>query len=123
MWVNVSTLTYRNPRTGRLIICHLARDITARIHRETLVSEWIRMSKMLATSENGSSGAAPAQPLSDRETQILRLLTQAKTPAEISRAVGISPSTLRNHLHRINEKLGTRDRLSAVLNAMHRGLI
>ena len=48
---------------------------------------------------------------------------QAKSPAEVSRAVGISPSTLRNHLHRINEKLGTRDRLSAVLNAMHRGLI
>ena len=123
VWVNVSTLTYRNPRTGRLVITHLARDITTRMHREALVSEWIRISKMLDTSENGSSGAAPAQALSDRETQILRLLAQAKSPAEVSRAVGISPSTLRNHLHRINEKLGTRDRLSAVLNAMHRGLI
>jgi PAS domain S-box-containing protein len=123
VWVNVSTLTYKNPRTGRVVISHLARDITSRIHRETLVSEWIRISRMIASSENGLSGAAPAQPLSDRETEILRLLAQAKSPAEVSRSVGISSSTLRNHLHRINEKLGTRDRLSAVLNAMHRGLI
>jgi PAS domain S-box-containing protein len=123
VWANVSTLTYRNPRNGRLIIVHLARDITARMKREALISEWIDISRRLALSENGSVGTAPAQALSDREIQILRLLAQAKSPAEVSRAVGISPSTLRNHLHRINEKLGTRDRLSAVLNAMHRGLI
>jgi PAS domain S-box-containing protein len=123
VWVNVSTLTYKNPRNGRVIITHLARDITARIQREALVSEWLRISRMLASPENGASDTAPAQTLSDRETQILGLLAQAKSATEVSRAVGISPSTLRNHLHRINEKLGTRDRLSAVLNAMHRGLI
>jgi PAS domain S-box-containing protein len=123
VWANVSTLTYKNPRNGRVIITHLARDITARMKREALISEWIRISRELASPQNGSAGAAPAQALSERELQILRLLAQAKSPAEVSRSAGISPSTLRNHLHRINEKLGTRDRLSAVLNAMHRGLI
>ncbi len=123
VWVNVSTLAYRNPRNGRVIIAHLARDITARMERDELVSEWIRIARKVASSENSSSGTAPAQALSDREIQILQLLAQAKSPAEVSRVVGITPSTLRNHLHRINAKLGTRDRLSAVLNAMHRGLI
>ncbi|MGH9629812.1 MAG: response regulator transcription factor [Bryobacteraceae bacterium] len=63
------------------------------------------------------------QSLSDREIQILQLFAQSKSASEVARAIGITASTLRNHLYRINEKLGTRDRLSAVMNAMGRGLI
>ena len=123
VWANVSTLSYRNPRNGRLIVTHLARDISARMQREALISEWIEISRKLTSSGNGSPGNAPVQALSDREIQILQLFAQAKSATEVARTVGITSSTLRNHLHRINEKLGTRDRLSAVTNAMRRGLI
>lgn len=123
VWVNVSTLFYRNVRNGRLIIVHLARDITSRKKQEELISEWVRLSRRVAALNSSVQGAEPAPTLSEREIQILQLLASPAAPADVAGALGITPSTLRNHLHRINEKLGTKDRLSAVLNAMHRGLI
>ncbi|MGH9629811.1 MAG: PAS domain S-box protein [Bryobacteraceae bacterium] len=44
VWANVSTLSYKNPRNGRLIITHLARDISARMQREALITEWVELS-------------------------------------------------------------------------------
>jgi hypothetical protein len=38
-------------------------------------------------------------------------------------ALGISLQTLRNHLHYVNEKLGTHSRLQAVMHAMHHKLL
>jgi PAS domain S-box-containing protein len=123
VWVNVSTLSYRNPRNGRLVIAHLARDITEAKTKEQTISEWIQLSKRIAAIDMDRGGNDPAELLSPREIQILQLLAEPQSPGQVARTVGIAPATLRNHLHRINEKLGTKDRLSAVLHAMHRGLI
>ena len=46
-----------------------------------------------------------------------------KNSSEIVRELGITLPTLRNHLHSINEKLRTHNRLEAVMQAMQRGLI
>jgi DNA-binding CsgD family transcriptional regulator len=37
--------------------------------------------------------------------------------------MGISSQTLRNHLYHVNRKLGTHNRLEAVVHAVRRGLI
>jgi DNA-binding NarL/FixJ family response regulator len=39
----------------------------------------------------------------------------------IARSLGVSPSTVRSHLHRSYEKMGVRDRAQAVLLATERG--
>jgi Fe-S cluster assembly scaffold protein SufB len=50
--------------------------------------------------------------------------TQVETTApRIAKALGISSQTLRNHLHHINQKLRTHNRLEAVMHALHRRLI
>lgn len=123
LWVNVSTLSHRHPLTGRLILVHLARDITAAKEQQKTVAEWVQIAKRVATLDSAGGAHNPTHSLSSREIQILKLLAAPTTPAEVAEAMGIAPTTLRNHLHRINEKLGTKDRLGAVLQAMHRGLI
>ena len=66
---------------------------------------------------------APAGRLSEQERRILRSFAGGRNSAEIARDLGISLQTLRNHLHRINQKLGTHNRLEAVMQAMQSGLI
>jgi len=61
--------------------------------------------------------------LSDQEKHILRLFAEGKNSAEIAETLGISLQTLRNHLHHINQKLRTHNRLEAVMHALQRRLI
>jgi DNA-binding CsgD family transcriptional regulator len=51
------------------------------------------------------------------------MFSEGKTPTSIARALTISSQTLRNHLHHINQKLRTHNRLEAVMHAIHRKLI
>lgn len=53
----------------------------------------------------------------------MRLFSDGKNSAESARALGIGLQKLRNHLHHVNDKLGTHSRLQAVMHAMHRKLI
>ena len=53
-------------------------------------------------------------PLSAHELEILRKFATGGSAPRIAKALGISPQTLRNHLHHINQKLRTHNRLEAV---------
>ncbi|HXE13354.1 MAG TPA: helix-turn-helix transcriptional regulator [Bryobacteraceae bacterium] len=68
-------------------------------------------------------GLAPVEPLSEQEQRILKLFAGAKNSAQVAENLGITLPTLRNHLHAINQKLRTHNRLEAVLHAMKRGII
>jgi len=83
----------------------------------------MEISQQLAVASGEIDGKAPVVPLSDQERRILRLFAKGKNSAEIARDLRITLPTLRNHLHSINEKLRTHNRLEAVMHAMHRGLI
>ncbi|WP_432079588.1 response regulator, partial [Streptomyces sp. YPW6] len=58
---------------------------------------------------------APEVPrLSERETQVLRLVAEGCTNAEIGRRLFIGESTVKTHLLRVFGKLGVSDRTAAV---------
>lgn len=61
--------------------------------------------------------------LTDREREILKLLTSAKTNKEIAEALFISEKTVKNHISNILFKLQANDRTEAALYAAKHGLV
>jgi DNA-binding NarL/FixJ family response regulator len=64
--------------------------------------------------------AAPAPPLPDlsaRESEVLTLLADGLSNAEIGRALFISDTTVKTHVTRLLQKLGVRDRAQAIVLA------
>lgn len=61
--------------------------------------------------------------ISEREREVLRMVSTGATNQEIARSLHLSPNTVRNHLSRIYERLGARSRLEAVDIAIREGFI
>lgn len=61
--------------------------------------------------------------LSDREEDILLLLKEGLSTAEIGRRLYISASTAKSHIAKIYEKLGVSNRAQALMEALRLGLI
>jgi DNA-binding CsgD family transcriptional regulator/HD-like signal output (HDOD) protein len=60
-------------------------------------------------------------PLSTREMDVLRKLSEGGAYADVARKLGISTSTVRTHLHHVYGKIGAADRTQAVLTGVERG--
>lgn len=123
LWVNLSTIIFDNQRTGRRLFVRLARDIHQSRRREELLNHMLDAARQLVSLADDASHHAQVEPLSDQERRILKLFAEGNNSASIARKLDISPQTLRNHLHRINRKLRTHNRLEAVTHAQQRGLL
>lgn len=66
-------------------------------------------------SQRRTREVGPLCCLTNKERDILSLAAEGRTTSDIARFLVISPKTVRNHLSHIYEKLGTQDRLQAVL--------
>ena len=61
--------------------------------------------------------------LSERETRILRLMTQGKLDQEIAEELVLTEVTIRTHISRILSKLGLENRVQAALYGLRSGLV
>jgi len=61
--------------------------------------------------------------LSDRETEVLRLVAKGSTNTEIAGALFLSESTVKTHVGHLLQKLGVRDRVQLVILAYDTGLV
>jgi DNA-binding NarL/FixJ family response regulator len=61
--------------------------------------------------------------LTERETDVLKLMASGISNREIARALRIGDGTVRNHVSSIFSKLGVSDRTKAVLYAMQKRLV
>lgn len=61
--------------------------------------------------------------LTERETEVLRLLAQGQANKEIARSLGIGEATVKSHVGRILDKLGVQSRTQAALHAVRSGLV
>jgi DNA-binding NarL/FixJ family response regulator len=61
--------------------------------------------------------------LTDRELEVLRLLSSGMDNAEIGRTLFISPSTVKNHISSILLKLQIENRIQAAVYAVRSGLV
>ena len=62
-------------------------------------------------------------PLTDRETEILRLMASGFSNKEIANSLHVAEGTIKNHVSNILSKLGVRDRTRAVLKAFELKLV
>jgi PAS domain S-box-containing protein len=123
LWINMSTMVFDNPRNGRRLLIHLTHDISEQKKTEQLVHKMQDLSRQLGELGETTVRPSPVSPLSEQEKHILRHFAEGKNSPEIAKSLNISLQTLRNHLHHINQKLRTHNRLEAVMNAIQRKLI
>jgi DNA-binding NarL/FixJ family response regulator len=62
-------------------------------------------------------------PLSDRELDVVRLLSQGRSNREIAAVLFLAEGTVKNHVTNVLGKLGARDRTQAALRARALGLL
>lgn len=72
---------------------------------------------------DGDHGTTALPQLTGREREVLVLVAQGLSNAEIARTVFVSEATIKTHVSNILGKLGVRDRLQAVIRAYDSGLV
>jgi DNA-binding NarL/FixJ family response regulator len=66
--------------------------------------------------------ALPADPLTPRELEVVKLVAEAHTSEQIARHLGLSRKTVERHRENVLAKLGMRDRVELTRYAIRRGL-
>ena len=93
---------------------HLAKGIDLVLKGESWICDEVLA--ILETHENPGS-------LTTREAQILNMIAQGMTNAEVGTRLGISPKTVDNHRTRIMAKLGVSSRAQLLAVALKSGLL
>lgn len=70
--------------------------------------------KMIAAFARGERAADPLAVLTVREREVLERLSRGWVYKEISNELGLSPNTIRTHVHRIYKKLHLRSKAEAI---------
>lgn len=83
-----------------------------------------RVLERFAAGPASDTGTVPvlAEPLTEREAEVLRLMAEACSNAEIAATLFIGEATVKTHVSNILRKLGARDRVQAVVLAHRHGL-
>ena len=123
MWLNVSVLVFEPLRTSPALIVHIAHDITESRERRVLYERFREIAREITQLVDEERHLVPVPMLTQQEQRVLLAFAQGRTPAQVATQLGISSQTLRNHLYHVNRKLGTHNRLEAVVHAVRRGLI
>ena len=100
----------------------LVEAIRAAMAGDTLVSPSVTV-RLLKHLRRGpaSDVVSPAEPLTDREIAVARLVAEGKTNAEIGAELFISAGTAKTHVANIQRKLGVRNRVGIAVWSWNSG--
>ncbi len=107
--------------TGYLSKTLPARELVAAL--EAVHSGEVVISEVAARARSapGLDWPGRGEGLSDREAEILALITQGKSNADIARLTYLSPNTVKSYIRTIYRKLGVGSRTQAVLWGVQHG--
>ena len=78
---------------------------------DALISPQVTQRLLRQLSTTRARRSQPAMPLSERELELVRLIAQGRTNADIAGELFISLSTVKSHLASVQSKLGVRNRV------------
>jgi DNA-binding NarL/FixJ family response regulator len=85
---------------------------------QKVLTEFARLAPPARTSDAGLP-----EPLSAREREVLRLLTEGLSNREIGTRLSLAEGTVKNYVTNILQKMGVRDRTQAAVRARELGII
>ena len=101
-------------------------DAIEKVHAGQSIVKPVLTERLLTGLENATSefmSLDQPDPLTERETEILRLMSGGYSNKEIANALTVAEGTVKNHVSNILSKMGVRDRTRAVLKAFELKLI
>ncbi|MBT1546699.1 response regulator [Curtobacterium aurantiacum] len=105
----------------------LAPDVTRRVISRATASAAARTSATTTTATTATpattgAGALATAGLTERETEVLRLLARGLSNAEIAAELYVGDATVKTHVSNVLQKLALRDRIQAVVWAFEHGV-
>lgn len=128
IWVRVTTLLAASGGGAPLRV-HLLQELSRQRQLEDLLRQVVTTAARLSSPApaggdgNGSPPVTLLRGVTEREREVVRLLAQGSSTAEIAAQLGITPRTVRNHVQNILCKLHVHSRLEAVAYASARGFV
>ncbi|HEY6102003.1 MAG TPA: response regulator transcription factor [bacterium] len=102
---------------------NLSRALIAAGRGEVVLPPAIAGKALSVLARGGPVEGGLVEPLSERETEVLRLLARGSTNKDIAQTLMLSVRTVEAHLRNVYGKLGTRSRTEAVLWAVRHGYV
>jgi PAS domain S-box-containing protein len=126
IWVKVTTLLAASGDDAALRV-HVIGELKRQRALQELVRHVLATANELSVQEGDKPGDAHGERslpgVTTREREVVRLLAQGRSTADIAAQLGISPRTARNHIQNILDKLNVHSRLEAVAYASARGIV
>ena len=118
-WINVSMVVLRGRSAKSTLAVHLFRDVTAQRRVQARASQTLAGVPFI---ESDANGVAP-KPLTRREIEVLHLLACGLGNGQIADTLGVSGTTVRNHIEHMLSKLGVHSKLEAVVYAARNHMV
>jgi PAS domain S-box-containing protein len=114
-WLNMSIIVLAGRKKRSTVTVHLFRDITEQRRRHLRV-----LTLAEGETPDGEANNALTR-LTRREAEVLQHLSAGMSNSRIAAALGVSQTTVRNHIEHLLAKLGVHSKLEAVVfAAQHR---
>ncbi|MEU6860450.1 response regulator transcription factor [Glycomyces sp. NPDC046736] len=110
---------YLLKRSGPTLVIEAIRAAMA---GDTLISPQLTVRLLRRMLPAKPEGTQPETPLTGREVEVVRLVAQGRTNAEIGEALFISAGTVKNHLAVVQRKLNAANRVGVAAWAWSSGL-
>ena len=127
-WFNMSIVPLSRREAGRTLAIHMFRDVTSRRRAEMLAQATLAtVSRFAEPSEEPPIETepypVPAPAITARELEVVRLLAEGMSTAQMAKKLSVTQATVRNHVDHLLSKLGVHRRLEAALYATQHGLV
>lgn len=112
---------YLQKYSGRDDLLTAVRDAAA--GRSQIPVDMVRRALESVREAQARGDDAPADVLTAREREVLRLFAEGNSYAQVAGVIGNSPITVRNTIYRIEQKLGVTTKQEIVVWAVRHGLL